>query len=99
MKSLLIAIAIRQKSLTEAKIMAMSKGFTIRRDLDLGSLLLQGYEKHRGHPPSPRNLTEDSQDLPELKIAAIANDAVATFVTSKYDLATMAGERVEMVSN
>jgi hexokinase len=52
--------------------MSMGKGFTITSNLDLGKLLLEGYEslKH--------------QELPRIKISAIANDSVATLVSFAY---------------
>lgn len=60
-----------QKSVSQATLMSMGKGFAITSKLDLGSHLLSGYELHR-------------QDLPRIKIAAIANDAVATLVSFIY---------------
>lgn len=52
--------------------MSMGKGFAISSNLDLGKQLLKGYEKAR--QPS----------LPRIKIAAIANDTVATLVAFAY---------------
>lgn len=73
--------------------MALSKGFTLATDIDLGHLLIQGYETHRvkfGDQLETR--------LPDLKIAAIVNDAVATFVTANYNAQSMCGKPVPMVS-
>ncbi|KAK4238213.1 hypothetical protein C8A03DRAFT_33769 [Achaetomium macrosporum] len=61
-----------QKSLSEAIIMPMGKGFAVTSNLDLGGHLLAGYEKHR------------TTDMPRIRIAAIANDAVATLVSFAY---------------
>lgn len=52
--------------------MSMGKGFAIESELDLGKMLLEGYEAARG--PS----------LPHIKIAAIVNDSVATLVSFAY---------------
>ncbi|KAI1172810.1 MFS general substrate transporter [Nemania sp. FL0916] len=61
-----------QNTLSEATIMAMGKGFAITSKLDLGSLLVNGYEKSK---PS---------GLPPIKVIAILNDAVATLVSFIY---------------
>ncbi|KAI1823616.1 hexokinase-7 [Xylaria intraflava] len=61
-----------QKTLADATIMAMGKGFTITSKLDLGTLLVNGYEKSR------------SSHLPRIKVTAILNDAVATLVSFAY---------------
>ncbi|KAI1279080.1 major facilitator superfamily domain-containing protein [Xylaria sp. FL0933] len=63
---------IVQNTLSDAIIMAMGKGFAITSKLDLGTLLVNGYEKSR--PP----------DLPRIKVTAILNDAVATLVSFIY---------------
>ncbi|KAI1435357.1 hexokinase-7 [Xylaria sp. CBS 124048] len=63
---------IIQKTLADATIMAMGKGFTITSKLDLGTLLVDGYEKSK------------SPDLPGIKVTAILNDAVATLVSFTY---------------
>ncbi|UKZ82706.1 hypothetical protein TrVFT333_010501 [Trichoderma virens FT-333] len=80
-----------QESLNEAKIMAMSKGFTLETDMDLGHLLVQGYESHR-----IKILDEQETKLPDLKIIAIVNDAVATFITANYNTQNMCGRKVPM---
>lgn len=61
-----------QRSLSQATLMAMGKGFAITSDLDLGQLLQQGYNTHRG------------TDIPPISIAAISNDTVATLVSLIY---------------
>ncbi|KAI1757006.1 major facilitator superfamily domain-containing protein [Xylaria castorea] len=61
-----------QHTLSDATIMAMGKGFAIDSKLDLGALLVNGYEKSK------------SPDLPPIKVTAILNDAVATLVSFIY---------------
>lgn len=72
-----------QKSLSQATLMSMGKGFAITSKLDLGTHLLAGYEVHR-------------QDLPCIKITAIANDAVATLVSFIYQFRAKAGQKAAM---
>ncbi|KAL7910471.1 hypothetical protein GGI35DRAFT_367868 [Trichoderma velutinum] len=79
-----------QESINEAKIMALSKGFTLATDMDLGHLLVQGYETHRV------NRDQQETKLPSLKIAAIVNDAVATFITANYNTQSTCGRTVPM---
>jgi len=63
---------MQQRSLSEAILMSMGKGFKLDEGTDLGSQLLQGYQKHR------------TPELPPIRIAAIANDSVATLVSFIY---------------
>ena len=63
---------IHQSSLSEATLLSMGKGFAITSHLDLGAHLTRGYDQHR------------TPGLPPLRIAAITNDAVATFVSFLY---------------
>lgn len=63
---------IVQNTLSDATLMTMGKGFTITSKLDLGTLLVNGYEKSK------------SSDLPRIKVIAILNDAVATLVSFIY---------------
>ncbi|KAL7953779.1 hypothetical protein V8C34DRAFT_296103 [Trichoderma compactum] len=80
-----------QESLKEAKIMALSKGFTLATDMDLGHLLIQGYETRR------IKLGDQLETkLPDLKIAAIVNDAVATFITANHNAQSRCGKSVPM---
>jgi hexokinase len=60
---------MEQRSLSEATVMAMGKGFAISSDADLGARLQQGYGK--------ANVT----GLPPIRVAAIANDSVSTLVS------------------
>lgn len=55
--------------------MSMGKGFTITSNLDLGDQLRQGYARAIA-----------GRGLPNVKIMAIVNDAVATFVSFVYQL-------------
>ncbi|KAH6723174.1 hexokinase-7 [Leptodontidium sp. MPI-SDFR-AT-0119] len=73
-----------QHTLSEATLMSMGKGFQITSNLDLGRLLLEGYEKSRG--PS----------LPRIKITAIVNDAVATLVSFAYQFRSNARRKAAM---
>ncbi|KAK2627723.1 hypothetical protein QTJ16_002369 [Diplocarpon rosae] len=61
-----------QHTLSDAAIMSMGKGFQITKNLDLGKLLSDGYDKNR------------DPTLPRIKITAIVNDAVATLVSFAY---------------
>jgi hexokinase len=62
---------MEQQSLQEATLMPMGKGFRLDSKADLGAYLLTGYEEHRGN-------------LPRIRVAAIANDAVASLVSFVY---------------
>jgi hexokinase len=73
-----------QKSLSEAIVMATGKGFAVTSNLDLGGHLLAGYDKHR------------TPDMPHIKIAAIANDAVATLVSFVYQFPAQAHQKAAM---
>lgn len=63
---------MEQNSLQEATLMPMGKGFALDSKVDLGAYLLAGYEGHRG------------ENLPRIRVAAIANDAVASLVSFVY---------------
>ncbi|KAK1834228.1 hypothetical protein QBC39DRAFT_277878 [Podospora conica] len=75
---------IRQTSLSSATLLPMGKGFAITSPLDLGAHLTRGYDQHR----TPR--------LPPLRIAAIANDAVATLVSFLYRFPAAPRQRAAM---
>lgn len=80
--------------------MPMGKGFAMASNLNLGSMLLAGYERHtrdilNGH------LTHDIKEgkltrFPRLKIAAIANDTVATLASLAYTVKSIPNSRVAM---
>ncbi|OTB07504.1 hypothetical protein M426DRAFT_71627 [Hypoxylon sp. CI-4A] len=61
-----------QETLADATLMAMGKGFAITSRLDLGTHLINGYEKSK------------TSDLPPIRVSAILNDAVATLVSFIY---------------
>ncbi|KAK4196312.1 putative hexokinase [Triangularia verruculosa] len=75
---------MQQSSLSEAKLMAMGKGFAITSDLDLGGHLTTGYQKHK------------TADMPGIKIAAIANDSVSTLVSFIYQFPAKAHQKAAM---
>lgn len=93
----------RQESLEAATLMQTGKGFTIGTDLDLRQSILQGYERHTRR-------RSDSQDeetaraakrqrhyvLPQLKIIALTNDAVATLLSLSYSIKSYPNSRVAM---
>lgn len=72
-----------QNSVSQATLMSMGKGFAITSKLDLGSHLLAGYERHR-------------QNLPRIKVVAIANDAVATLVSFIYQFQAKPHQKAAM---
>lgn len=72
-----------QRSLSQATLMSMGKGFAISDKLDLDQLLLKGYETHR-------------QSLPRISIAAIANDSVATLVSFIYQFTAEPNQKAVM---
>ncbi|KAI0396261.1 MFS general substrate transporter [Xylariaceae sp. FL0594] len=63
---------IAQSTLSRATIRAMGKGFAITSGLDLAVLLENGYRQSK------------APDIPQIKVAAILNDAVATLVSFIY---------------
>ncbi|KAL2266895.1 hypothetical protein VTJ83DRAFT_4172 [Remersonia thermophila] len=73
---------MQQASLAEAVLMPMGKGFALTADLDLSAHLVAGYDQHRG------------ADLPPIRVAAIANDSVATLVSFSYQLPAAGGPGV-----
>ncbi|KAL2143967.1 hypothetical protein VTI28DRAFT_9719 [Corynascus sepedonium] len=75
---------MQQKSLSEAVLMPMGKGFAVTSDLDLGGHLMAGYQKHR------------TPDMPPVKVAAIVNDAVATLVSFIYQFPAQADQKAAM---
>jgi len=73
-----------QRSLSQATLMAMGKGFAITSNLDLGEHLLKGYNSHW------------TPDLPRIKIAAISNDSVATLVSHIYQFPARPDQKAVM---
>ncbi|KAH6676529.1 hexokinase family protein-like protein [Halenospora varia] len=66
-----------QHTLSEATLMSMGKGFAITSNLNLGKLLLEGYEKTR---------SISLEYLPKIKITAIVNDTIATLISFTHQL-------------
>lgn len=80
--------------------MPMGKGFAITSNLNLGSMLLAGYERHTRAATNglielltPRR---KMTGLPRIKIAAIANDTVATLASLAYTVKSIPNSRVAM---
>jgi len=78
--------------------MPMGKGFGITSDLNLGSILLNGYARHTRRQSvshtSPRSKRRKLGPLPSLKIAAITNDTVATLASLAYSVKSLPNSRV-----
>lgn len=79
----------------------MGKGFAITPNLDLGELLLAGYERHSGD--ASRHLDgingsggDDRTPLPPIEIVAITNDTVATLTSLAFEAASTRDKRVAM---
>lgn len=75
---------VEQPSLEKAIITSMGKGFAIPPKIDLGARLEAAYEKHRGNR------------LPQIRVAAIANDSVATLVSFIFNHSGVAQRRATM---
>lgn len=75
---------MEQRSLSEATVMAMGKGFAVGADTDLGLRLEQGYEKAR------------VEGLPAIRVAAIANDSVSTLVSFIFQYDESSERRASM---
>ncbi|OKL62101.1 hypothetical protein UA08_02143 [Talaromyces atroroseus] len=94
-------LPIKQDSLEAATLMQTGKGFTIGTDLDLRQSILQGYERH-----TRRTADEGDEEraakrqrhyvLPQLKIIALTNDAVATLLSLSYSIKSFPNSRVAM---
>lgn len=78
-----------QTRLSEATLLPMGKGFAITSDLNLGKMLLAGYEQYR-------TATSSSTPLPSIRVAAITNDTVATFASLAYAVKASPNSRVAM---
>ncbi len=80
--------------------MPMGKGFAITSNLNLGTMLLAGYERHTKEPLNgqvePAAKRRKLRSLPRLKIAAIANDTVATLASLAYTVKSIPNSRVAM---
>ncbi|KAJ5952632.1 uncharacterized protein N7479_011045 [Penicillium vulpinum] len=90
---------IMQESLAEATLMPTGKGFAISSNLNLGQILLNGYEKHTRRPDDedePSTKRRKLFALPKLKIQAITNDTVATLASLAYKVKSLPNSRVAM---
>lgn len=79
--------------------MPMGKGFAISSNLNLRSILLNGYEKHTRRPDDedePSSKRRKLFALPKLKIQAITNDTVATLASLAYAVKSLPNSRVAM---
>ncbi|WEW57403.1 hypothetical protein PRK78_002870 [Emydomyces testavorans] len=90
-----------QESLSEATLMPMGKGFkwVNSADLNLGKVLLAGYDRHTRRPygsDEPSTKRRRLFALPKLKIAAITNDTVATLASLAYSVKSLPNSRVAM---
>ncbi|KAF2451441.1 actin-like ATPase domain-containing protein [Karstenula rhodostoma CBS 690.94] len=95
-----------QKSLSEATLLPMGKGFAITSDLNLGKMLSAGYSRHilepgangdRSHTENlPSSKRRGLHRLPRIRIAAITNDTVATFASLAYAVKAAPNSRVAM---
>jgi hexokinase len=78
----------------------MGKGFAITSNLNLGKLLLAGYSRHCTPPTSNSHAESTSHQhpplLPRIRVAAITNDTVATFVSLAYAVHSAPNSRVAM---
>ncbi|EED14214.1 hexokinase, putative [Talaromyces stipitatus ATCC 10500] len=96
-------LPIKQDSLEAATLMQTGKGFTIGTDLDLRQSILQGYERHtrRSSGREDEEMTRATKRqrhylLPQLKIIALTNDAVATLLSLSYSIKSYPNSRVAM---
>ncbi|KAF9694557.1 hypothetical protein EKO04_007331 [Ascochyta lentis] len=91
-----------QTGLGEARLLPMGKGFAINTDLNLGQMLLAGYARHCSKSPTNGPPADDTPKanngdlLPKLRVAAITNDTVATFVSLAYTVNATPNSRVAM---
>lgn len=69
-----------QSTISTATLMPMGKGFAITSPHSLDKLLLAGYHHHT----TPSTSASNKKTLPEIQIAAIANDTVATLASAAY---------------
>lgn len=95
-----------QRTLSEATLLPMGKGFAITSDLDLGKMLRDGYSHHLHHSDANNRAAESEEGsrgmktspsrLPRIRVAAITNDTVATFASSAYTVKAAPNSRVAM---
>lgn len=102
----------RQTKLSEATLLPMGKGFAITTKLNLGQMLLAGYAHHceasdtgaersslvqsSTSSSSSSNPVSSQTALPSIRVAAITNDTVATFVSLAYAVKAAPHSRTAM---
>jgi hexokinase len=81
----------------------MGKGFAITSSLNLGKLLLASYARYCTEPTTNGHERKDESEvkgqlarLPRIRVAAITNDTVATFVSLAYAVKAAPNSRVAM---
>lgn len=86
----------------------MGKGFAIATNLNLCQMLLNGYARYcsapvssadsaiPGKPSSSSSHSNSHARLPRIRVAAISNDTVATFVSMAYAVKAVQNSRVAM---
>lgn len=74
----------------------MGKGFAISSNLNLGEMLLAGYSRHCTPGPEEPGATITSPHLPNISVAAITNDTVATLISLAYVFKPSPTARVAM---
>ncbi|KAL9080766.1 MAG: hypothetical protein Q9157_000553 [Trypethelium eluteriae] len=92
-----------QTLLGEATLLPMGKGFAITSNLNLGKMLLAGYQRQCdaaeanvvNMAKSSASL-EASYKLPKLKLVAIANDTISTFISVAYAVKARPNSRTAM---
>ncbi|KAF2631208.1 hexokinase family protein-like protein [Macroventuria anomochaeta] len=89
-----------QSKLSEATVLPMGKGFAVTTDLDLGEMLLAGYARHCSttatESAADTSRARTSDPLPSIRVTAITNDTVATFVSLTYAVKAAPNSRVAM---
>lgn len=74
----------QQNSLADALVTSMGKGFAIESGLNLGTSIRDGYAKFK------------AEHLPDIEVAAIANDSVSTLVSFIYNYDADTRQRASM---
>ncbi|TQS31373.1 hypothetical protein Golomagni_08347, partial [Golovinomyces magnicellulatus] len=74
----------QQSSLSEALVSSMGKGFAIESGLNLGASIQDGYKQCK------------AEHLPDIEVAAIANDSVSTLVSFIYNYDANERQRASM---
>ncbi|KAL9089432.1 MAG: hypothetical protein Q9165_005753 [Trypethelium subeluteriae] len=92
-----------QTLLGEATLLPMGKGFAITSNLNLGKMLLDGYQRQCGaakanvvNVAKSSASLEASYKLPKLKLVAIANDTISTFISVAYAVKARPNSRTAM---